>query len=265
MSWRKIGKKEFKDSVRSRTLWLITGIFLLGILGSFLIFRTHEEASLISLELTASLSSILIPIIALMNSYLAIVGERESGSIKMLLGFPTTRLDVVLGKLVGRYLTVAFGVTLAFLIGYTIISLIHGVLPVYEFLAIMLLTNLLAGAFVGLAVGISSAVNTKNQAMILGIGFYLWLVILWNTFSTIVHYLIEGDWPSLPYPDWYSLLQELSPTSAYDILVSRILEDSAQGIESVSYLSSYSLTIVILVWAIVPVIAGYFRFRKFDL
>lgn len=53
-----------------------------------------------------------------MLGYRAIVGERESGSLKFLLGLPHTRRDVILGKLIGRVSTV----TVAVLVGFAIVG-----------------------------------------------------------------------------------------------------------------------------------------------
>ena len=65
----------------------------------------HGAVGFRGMELTiASLVSLviyLVPLIALMLGYDAIVGERERGSLELLLSMPITRFELLLGKYLG--------------------------------------------------------------------------------------------------------------------------------------------------------------------
>ncbi len=58
----------------------------------------------------ASLSIFLLPLIALLLSYDAIVGERERNTLGLLLSMPVGRTEVIVGKFVGRALALCLAV-----------------------------------------------------------------------------------------------------------------------------------------------------------
>jgi len=66
---------------------------------------------------------------ALIAAYLAIAGERESGSLKLLLGLPPSRGEVLVGKFLGRSGVVAIGLVLGFLVSGVVTVAIYGGLP----------------------------------------------------------------------------------------------------------------------------------------
>jgi hypothetical protein len=79
-------------------------------------FRSIEFtiASLVSLVIY------LIPLIALLLGFDAIVGERERGSLDLLLSLPITRLELLLGK----YLGLAAALTLSTLAGFGLVAVL---------------------------------------------------------------------------------------------------------------------------------------------
>jgi len=62
--------------------------------------------------------SFFVPMLGLAISYAAIAGERDSGSIKLLLSLPNSRRDVILGKFIGRCAVL----TIAILSGYVVVA-----------------------------------------------------------------------------------------------------------------------------------------------
>ncbi len=77
-----------------------------------------------SLEFTitslVSLVIYLVPLIALLLGFDAIVGERERGSLDLLLAYPITRGELLLGK----YLGLALAMTLAMLAGLATVGVV---------------------------------------------------------------------------------------------------------------------------------------------
>ena len=95
-----IAGKEFRDRLRNRWLLAVAAIFTAFAL-TIAYFGAAQQGSvgLRSVEVTiASLVSLviyLVPLIALMLGYDAIVGEREKGSLALLLSMPITRFELV--------------------------------------------------------------------------------------------------------------------------------------------------------------------------
>ena len=99
-----VAKKEIMDNVRNRWIIIVTIIFsiltiAMSAVGSF--YSEGWQDLGVTIGLMMSIVQLLVPIIALMLGYAAIIGEIEKGSMNALLSFSVTRLEVVLGKFLG--------------------------------------------------------------------------------------------------------------------------------------------------------------------
>lgn len=280
MTWATIARKEVDDAVRSRVLWAIIAVFgAVSALTSVALSLVPQigASSAMAVTMAGQSAQVLGPITALIAAYLSIAGERESGSIKVLLGLPPSRGDVVLGKLLGRGTVVALGLMAGFLIAGVAILVAYGSLPVVPFVLVTVLTGVLGLVFVAIAVGISAATATKARAMTLSIGVYLIVVLFWDLFAQLAHVAVRGAFPGATVPSWYVLLQSLSPVGAYDAIVNAVLVGTTAGgplpelatrLESgvvPFFLSSWFLLAVLLAWGVVPLFVGYLRFSRADL
>ncbi|MFC7081240.1 ABC transporter permease [Halorussus caseinilyticus] len=278
MSWLVVARKDFEDAVRSRMLWAITAVFLLFTAGAVYI-RKAVLADAPGLPdatqfLTAP-SGLIIPLTALVVAYLAIAGERESGSIKILLGLPHTRGDVVLGKLVGRTLVVTAGILVAFAGAALTLFALFGGLAVVDFLLLTLLTVLFGLTFVGIAIGASAFAATRSRAMALAIGAFFLFQVLWDFVPLGVYYLVEGTLPGpgTLLPSWFYLVQVLNPRNAYtqasDIVFSGagpiVPAEALAGSSVPFYVQNWFGLVILVVWLVVPVALGYWRFERADI
>ncbi|WP_458204640.1 ABC transporter permease [Haladaptatus sp. NG-SE-30] len=274
MSWAVVARKDFEDAVRSKMLWAITALFVLFTGGTVFaldgIMELNKTSALQMLTLPAGL---IIPITALVAAYLAIAGERESGSIKLLLGLPHTRLDVVLGKLLGRTAVVTVAIGAAFVVTAGVLALLYGFVSLGDYLLLLLLTALFGATFVAIAVGISAATATRGRAMAAAVAVFVAFQILWDYVPMGVYYLAEGAIPSGgPLPAWYYLVLTLNPKNAYTMASGLFLPETPAGSfagrivgEIPFYLEDWFGLVVLLAWFAVPVMLGYLRFERVDL
>ncbi|SNZ13495.1 ABC-2 type transport system permease protein [Natronoarchaeum philippinense] len=297
MSWQLVARKDFEDTIRSKMIWSIVGVFvlLMGIVGVGTTAGGSGDPSAVDvIGLFVSLAgNLLIPVTALVVGYMAVVGERQSGSLRVLFGLGHNRKDVVAGKYVSRVAVMVLVslVTLA-VAGVMILGLV-GSVPVETFGPFLVLTVLLAMAFTALAVGISSMTDTRMQAMGGAIGSYVGFSLLWHPFVAGVHYLVEGELAGLDAPSWYFLLLRLDPMTAYRQSISmlteqyqwpligwtNIVEDIPQeqlaqesllvsnrvAGELPFYLTEWFGAVILLAWVVVPAAVGYWRFERADL
>lgn len=123
MSTLTVAKKDFQDGIRSRSLLVLIVVFAVFMTGAAYFFTELRPQPSGDPEMTAVLYSLfvptvfLLPIVGTMVGYKAIVGERESGSLKFLLGLPHTRLNVVFGKLLGRAGLITVAIIIGFVVG----------------------------------------------------------------------------------------------------------------------------------------------------
>ena len=100
---RVIATKEFRDRIRNRWVLAVAVIFALFALAIAYFGASQQgEVGFRSVDVTvASLVSLviyLVPLIALILGYDAIVGEKERGSLELMLSMPITRFEILLGK-----------------------------------------------------------------------------------------------------------------------------------------------------------------------
>jgi Cu-processing system permease protein len=111
--------KEFRDGLRNK--WVAGATLLLGALAFALTFLGSTPTGLLDVKPLAvtvvSLSSLtifLIPLIALLLGYDAIVGEAERGCLLLVLTYPVSRMEIIVGKFLGHGAILAF----AAVVGY---------------------------------------------------------------------------------------------------------------------------------------------------
>jgi ABC-2 type transport system permease protein len=274
MTWPTIARKEFDDALRSRMLWGIVAVIAvmtsLSAALSLLIPEMEADAE-IAVGGASQFAGLLVPIMALIAAYLSVAGERESGSLKVLLGLPPSRGEVLLGKFLGRSGVVAIGLALGFVVSGIVTLVLYGELPLAAFAGTTALTVLLGISFVGIAIGISAITATRARAMTLAITAYLGLTLLWDLAPNGVYLLVTGEMPGDVVPAWFLLLQGLSPAGAYNALVQALLLGGGAAVDArigglaPAYLHPTVFLALLVVWTVVPLLVGRYRFRRADL
>jgi ABC-2 type transport system permease protein len=293
-----LARKDFEDAIRSKMIWAVMGVFvfLMGIIALGAATDNLSEADPTQvIGVVADVGGLLlIPIMALLVGYMAIVGERQSGSLRVLFGLSHGRWNVFAGKFVSRLAVIAVASVVASLVGVGIALALFQDVPIATFLGFSVLTVLLGMAFTAIAVGVSGVAASRMQAMAGAIGSYVAFTLVWHPAVTALHYLVEGELPGLEAPDWYFFLLGLNPLEAYRAAASELagqfiwpvlgwqnmvedvpeeaasdpealLVSSRVGGELPFYLSEPFAGIVLLCWIVIPLAIGYWRFERVDL
>ncbi|WP_254762320.1 ABC transporter permease [Natrinema marinum] len=284
-----VARKEFDDAGRSKLLWSLIGLLVgLVVIGYVAIWYSVDDVTAAEvLSFLGTPLQVILPVAALIAGYMAVVGERRSGSVKLLLGLPPNRTDVVFGKLLGRMGVVGVAVGLAFLTSLVLGALFFGSVPFVDWLGFAAVSVLFGTTFVGLAVGVSAGVSTRGKSMAIVVGLYMIFVALWELLTAGPYYLIYDEPVPVEAETWFLVLEQFNPILAYTNLASSIVEGSIfpfqfrYGLQSMEasgmtpaerypgdapfYLEDWFGVVVLLCWLVVPVAIGYYRFQRTDL
>jgi len=268
-----LAQKELRDSLRNR--WIGAAIFLLGTLAIALsllgsaptgsVRASDLDITVISLS---SLSVYLIPLIALMLSFDALVGEFERGTMMLLLTYPVSRWQVIMGKFLGHVLILFIAIFVGYGGAILIMIMLGSSLDGWQAYLAMMFSSLLLGA-VFIALGYLLSVLVKERATAAGSAIGLWLVfvVLYDLVLFGALLLDEGQKMS---QQLFAILMLISPTDSYRIFNLSLFDgvsDAAgiAGIASEAGMSSSLLTGVMLLWVIVPLVITLFVFQRREL
>lgn len=270
MTWRIVARKELADAARSRSLWLLTGLFVVALSGVAIGYVVIASRPVVGTLLVyfVTLSKWLVPITALVAGYGAIVGEREGRTLKFLLGLPHTRSDVVLGKCLARAGAVWTAVLLGFGICAPVIALLYRDLPLDRYLLLVALTLLLSATFVGIAVAISTATRSAVRVVSAVVGLFVLFLFLWDLVPASAYFVLFGELPgNVAPPSWFFLLRRINPVNAYTATLVDLYPNLASPVpEPRPIYLTVPFTIGLLVaWSFVPLAAGLRRFERLDL
>lgn len=283
MSLADVARKDLTSVRRSRGLWVAVTLLAVGTaLGTygFEVYGYDSGAAVAQLFADLALAfGVLLPLVALVGSYLAIVGERRSGGIKFLLGFPNTRRDVYLGKLRSRLTLVGGIVCFAFLPAISVAVTKFGALPVVPVAGVLAVSLAYAAVFVAVAVALSAAFAARGRAVAAAVGSYLGLVVFFVVPGAgaggLVRWLhvtmLEFD----PNPYLYDAVNYASPYVAYRKATNLVLPPdqrseifrrsaSVDG-DLPAYLGDEASLVVFAAWFAVPAVVGYLQFARADL
>lgn len=310
MSWVAVAKKDYRDAIRSPYFWAVTaaiaivvGFFLFQVVTQFLeIVQQAEQQNEVQIELTTDLfvSTLrfgfqpLIPVLAIVITYTSVAGERDTGTLKLLLSLPNSRRDVVVGKLLGRSAVIATPIVLALGVGALAFPFSEFTFVPTTYGAFAALTLLLGIVFAGLGVGVSAAASTGRRAAVAAFGIFAYLVFLWSGLAQNLGGVL-GRLLDLSRGQALKLelaIRLLNPMQAYHTLVYRIqiagpIEARAILITRESspaqanarqfmmrsvfrdsvpwYFSDAAVLVLFLLWLVVPLLVGYYLFRRADL
>lgn len=266
--------KELRDGLRNR--WIAAAIIVLGtlalvlsLLGSAPTGSVKASAMDISVISLASLSVYLIPLIALMLSFDALVGEFERGTMMLLLTYPVTRWQVIMGKFLGHVLILFIAIFAGYGGAMLIMTLFTDASMEGWQAYVSMMTSSLALGAIFIALGYLVSVLVKERATAAGTAIGLWLVFV-VLYDLLLFGMLLIDEGQLISQQLFSMLMLISPTDTYRILNLSMFEGVSQaagiaGIASEAGMSSTLLISVLLFWIFAPLAVTLLIFQKREL
>ncbi len=265
-----VAEKEFKDGIRNRWMLAITLVFAvmasgLSWFGSAAVGSIGFSSIANTIVSLSSLNVFLLPLIALLISYQAIVGEDEDGTLLLLLTYPLTKAELLFGKLLGQSGTLAVATVVGF--GSAAISILLfseevSFTELFSAFGLFILSAILLGmVFICLSLVISSWVSEKSKAAGLALVIWFFFVLIYDMGLLGLLVATEGQVHAELFP--YLLL--LNPTDIFRLINLVSFETNGTGLLSIAADQSFTLLGLItgmLLWIILPFTLAYYRLLK---
>lgn len=270
-----IAAKEIHQAVRNR--WVLASTLLLAGLALSLTFLGSAPTGTVGARaldvVIVSLSSLtifLVPLIALLISHDAIVGDMERGTMLLLLSYPVARWQVLLGKFIGHLAVLAFATSLGY--GAAMLALLatdSGIDPegLAAFAAMIGSSVLLGAVFVAIGYLVSAIVRDRGTAAGVAIGLWLVLVLIYD--MALLGLLVLDQGRNLS-GEALSALLLLNPTDVYRLFnltgfANVSLFSGMAGLAGSSTLSAPALLAALVLWTLVPLAGAALAFSRREL
>ncbi|MFA7431070.1 MAG: ABC transporter permease subunit [Rhodospirillaceae bacterium] len=266
-----IASKEMRDGLRNR--WVIAATLLLALLALSLAFlgsaptgQVGVSPLVVTVVSLASLTVFLIPLIALLLSFDAVVGEVERGTMLLLLAYPVRRWQVIWGKFLGHAALLAIATGL----GYGVAGLVLALMGEAEAESWLAFGSLVGSAIllgtVFLSIGYLLSALVRERATAAGLAVAAWLVFVLLFDLALLGWLsaTEGRGVSA---DAFSWLLLLNPADVFRLLNLSGFEGVREvagmiGVAQGAALSPPALLAALAAWIIVPLLLTVAVFQR---
>ena len=250
---------ELLERLRDRWVVVVSVVFALLAAAVSLYGRSAEgNAAALTGPSLVTLASLLVPLVALVLSHDAIVGERDRNTLGLLLSLPVGRAEVVVAKFVGRALALIAAVSA----GLVAAALVAGSGQSSVLLSLLNPTILLGLSFLSIGMLISSSVSRPVTATSLVVNVWFLLVFFYDLAILGLLVMTDGDIAS----STVAALVTGNPAGLYrlqmmaELAGPNVLENLGM---SASVPSTSAATMIWLAWIIGPVaISGFMLSRK---
>lgn len=265
-----IALQEFRNDLRNR--WVVAATLLMAVFALALAFLGSAPggttgAGRIDLLVVslASLSIFLVPLLALLLSHDAVVGEVERGTMLLLLAYPVSRADIIGGKFLAHLGIVFIAVLLGFgsaAVALALVGEAPGASEWSAFFRLCITSVALGASFLGLGYLASATVSERATAAGLALGVWLLLVIV---FDLVLLSVLVAFGSAIPQAAVEGILM-LNPADVFRLanlaIGGRISEAAGMaGIGAELTLPPAVLYAVLVLWSILPLAGAWLIFR----
>jgi len=267
-----VAAKEFRDRLRNR--WVLAATMLLaalalslGFLGSTPTGSVKVDPLTVTVVSLSSLSIFLIPLIAMLLSYDALIGEIERGTMALLLSYPISRNQILAGKFIGHLIILALATTAGYGIAGITLQLANGSFDIaaWKPFALLIAASVILGAaFLSMGYLISAKVKERGTAAGIAIGVWLFFVVIFD--MALLGILVADTQQTITAPVVETVLL-FNPTDIYRLLNLTGYENTAMyaGMAGLSEQNSLTMPVLLtaqILWVIIPLILAARIFGK---
>lgn len=248
----------------------VAAVLLVQVIGRPEGVATRRPQMQFAVEFVSSGLSLVVPLVGMLASYAALVGERETGSVRFLLGLPNSRDGAFLGKYLSRALVVCLPLVVGLALAGVVVQFTYRNGSVAGMLGLAAVTVPYAMLFVGVGLTASAYADSSNRAVAVVVAVFAVFRAGWPALQSL---LLEGVEQPYPRPEWFFWVGRVNPINAYVKLTTLfaefeyghpLLEQPGETVSTVAT-THWFAALVLLAWTVAAPVAGLLYFRRRDL
>jgi Cu-processing system permease protein len=262
-----VAAKELRERIRNYWVLAVALVFAaFALLIAYFGAAQQGAVGFRGIEVTiASLTSLviyLVPVIVLILGYDAVAGERERGSLDLLLSLPLTRFELLLGKFLGLAAALAVSTLAGFGLAGAVIAYQADITALYHYARFVLSALLMGMAFLSMAVMVSVLAADRARASGAAIALWFFFVLVFDLALLGALVLTGGQVGGEVLP--YLLLA--NPADVFRIFNVFGMEEvkSLYGLATVmppALADPWVLVAAMLAWIVAPLAVAAWRFK----
>ena len=202
-----IAWKEFRDSIRSRRFYIVLAIFALLFLLSLSTMSLSAGILQLSLEKLFLQSvfgnlTFIASLLGVALGFSAISGEREKGTLLLLLVRPVSRDQILNGKLLGSLAVIALSLYASFFLllgaGMSAFNLVFDAGTFARGIVALVFVVLYSMIYYAASLLFSVIASRSSRSMVLALAFWIIMVIVVPIIASIIAFATVGPMPSGP-------------------------------------------------------------------
>ncbi len=261
--------------IARRNRWVLTAVALMTVFGLILAFAGSGAAGTLGVDrLTVTVSSLatlsvyLVPLIALLLSYDSVSGEADRGTLPLLLTYPISRSELLVGKFAAQLLVLAASVVIGFAATAAAVAATGDVTPASfgHLLRLVWSAVLLGAGFLALGNALSAWVRQSGTAASLALTVWVIAVVMFDVALLGAVVMDDGGMFTRSVFPW---LLVASPTDAFRLFNLLAIDAGAfagslAGGAQTAALPSLAPLISLIAWplALLALAAAVFRRRE---
>lgn len=282
--WLVVARKEYAEHVRNYWILTTSAVFLAlmlvasGVVG--VVLSLGAELALVSILDTVTtmrlVAALVVPVLALMLGYAALAGEKESGSLALLVAQPLTRAQVLMGKFAGLWAVLSSALILGVGLGGLVVvgNTQEGASGLRVLVVFVLETMLWGASWMAITLLVSALFDRRSTAMAGALFAWFTFSVIWVPVTVLVIALAGAPGAATASgggSQWLLALELLNPNSVYGGLVSRSLDVYPGVIGAVVQrvvplkATGFTYAVALFAWITLPLVAAYVRFRGRDI
>lgn len=288
MSALPVARTEFRRHIRGKTPWIIGILFVL-------VSRVPTSPKppvvqalgpAVSLVHAQTAVAIVVPITVAALGYRAIIGERESGTIRILAGTTVSRTDLVLGKSLAYTAALAVPLLVGTLLVVGFDASQYGVLSASLLAGFLVLTLGYILVCVTIVVALSTIVSSTTRAAVAVFVFAILGAVFWSDITAPVLWQLGTGAPpgnTMHHAQRFTFVKRLSVTGSYYVLTNwlfgapigagsaalqvsdALAQPSGTATAYPVYLAPWIALLQLFAWPAVTLLVGLVTFRRGDL